>query len=256
MNYKKHNQVRNHYLSKVEYDVTPSDYQRLEDRIQLIEQLTEVQNTSVVVYDFYKQDYLFRNIRFSDHLGHDKELADELGLSYFSSLIHPDDYPVILDTHIKAFTFLHELPPEEKKDYKLIYTFRSKGKDGNYYVLVDQIAIMELDRSGNIWLILGITDMMPTQYKIDTPERQLLNMKNKMLYMFNENDQYEGKPVLSAREIEVLGLVSKGYASKSIAQQLCISINTVNNHRQKILEKTNTANTAEAVALARNLGFV
>lgn len=77
-----------------------------------------------------------------------------------------------------------------------------------------------------------------------------------MLYLFNDNADYEGKAVLSQREVEVLGLVSKGFASKEIADKLFISVNTVNNHRQKILGKMNASNTAEAVVFARNLGLV
>ena len=76
------------------------------------------------------------------------------------------------------------------------------------------------------------------------------------MYLFHDQKEYEGKPVLSAREVEVLGLVAKGFASKQIAEQLYISVNTVNNHRQKILEKTHAANTAEAVAYGRTLGLV
>jgi len=61
---------------------------------------------------------------------------------------------------------------------------------------------------------------------------------------------------LSKREIEVLGLVSKGLASKEIADKLFLSVNTVNNHKQNILEKINASNTSQAVNYARNLGLI
>jgi DNA-binding NarL/FixJ family response regulator len=64
------------------------------------------------------------------------------------------------------------------------------------------------------------------------------------------------KTILSSREIEVLGLVSRGFVSKEIANKLFVSVNTVNNHRQNILEKINAANTSEAVTYARNLGLL
>ncbi|MBQ0161318.1 MAG: response regulator transcription factor [Bacteroidales bacterium] len=43
---------------------------------------------------------------------------------------------------------------------------------------------------------------------------------------------------LSERENEVLVLVAKGLSSKEIADQLCISIHTVNTHRKNITHKT------------------
>lgn len=173
------------YLAGVPFDVQPEDYRAMESRLALIEQMAEVQGSSVVVYDFYRQNYLLRKVRFSEQLGHEQEMADQEGLGYFVSLVHPEDAPVILDTYLKAFGFLESLPAQEKKSFKLVYTFRSRGKDGSYHVLV-----------------------------------------------------------------------ARGFASKQIAEQLYISVNTVNNHRQKILEKTRASNTAEAVAYARTLGLV
>jgi len=256
MDFSKFNSQMAYYLASDNWDINPADYEALQGKLAMIEQMSEVQNTSVIVFDFFKQDYAFRQIRFSDKLGHNQDMAGEAGLAYFVSLLHPDDFPVILHTYKKAFSFLADLPPEEKKDYKLNYTFRSRGKDGHYYTLVDQVVVLELDRKGNIWLLLGITDMLPSQKKINGATRQFVNLKNKMIYLFNDNEDDVRRPVLSSREIEVLGLVSKGFASKKIAEQLFISVNTVNNHRQHILEKTNTSNTAEAVAYARELGFV
>jgi DNA-binding NarL/FixJ family response regulator len=64
------------------------------------------------------------------------------------------------------------------------------------------------------------------------------------------------KTILSRREIEVPGLVSKGFASKEIADKLFLSVNTINNHRQDILEKVKASNTSEAVKYARNLDLL
>lgn len=60
---------------------------------------------------------------------------------------------------------------------------------------------------------------------------------------------------LSDREIEVIILICKEYTNKEISERLCISIRTVENHRDKILEKTGARNTAGIVmfALKNNL---
>ena len=244
------------YLAGVPFDVGPEDYLAMESRLALIEQMAEVQGSSVVVYDFYRQNYLLRKIRFSGQLGHDQVMAEEEGLGYFVSLVHPEDAPVILDTYLKAFGFLESLAAQERKNYKLVYNFRSRGKDVSYHAMVDQVVVLELDRGGNIWLLLGLTDLLPTQHRTGKTDRQFVNLKDHTLYLFNNRSESAGNPVLSAREAEVLGLVARGFASKRIAEQLYISVNTVNNHRQKILEKTRASNTAEAVAYARTLGLV
>ena len=61
---------------------------------------------------------------------------------------------------------------------------------------------------------------------------------------------------LTKREIEILKLVNKGMFSKEISDNLSISVHTVNNHRQNILQKMNTDNVLEAINYARKLGLL
>ncbi len=55
---------------------------------------------------------------------------------------------------------------------------------------------------------------------------------------------------LSDREIEIVRLVAEGYAAKQVADQLCLSIHTVNTHRKNIMAKLNVNNTAGLVMYA------
>jgi len=113
-----------------------------------------------------------------------------------------------------------------------------------------------LDNAGNIWLVLIINDVAPQND--DAPvRRNLINLKNKKFYLFPiEEWERDTKPALSKREIEVLGLIAKGFVSKQIADKLFISVHTVNNHRQNILEKINVSNSSEAVKYAAKLGLI
>ena len=68
------------------------------------------------------------------------------------------------------------------------------------------------------------------------------------------NKDYED--VLSERELEVLRLIDLGMLSKEIADRLCISINTVNRHRQNILQKLKVDRAIEACKVARVMGLL
>lgn len=61
--------------------------------------------------------------------------------------------------------------------------------------------------------------------------------------------------MLSKRETEILKLTAKGHSSTTIAQRLTISVNTVEFHRRRIMQKLNAANAAEAVGKAAELGL-
>jgi len=61
-----------------------------------------------------------------------------------------------------------------------------------------------------------------------------------------------GEP-LTAREVEVLGLVAEGASNAAIGDKLAISVHTVKRHVANVLQKLGAASRAEAGAIARRL---
>ena len=78
-----------------------------------------------------------------------------------------------------------------------------------------------------------------------------LKMLDKMLFS-PESDFHEQKqPVeLSKRELEVLTLIAEGYTNLEIADKLFTSKRTVEGHRQNLIDKTGTRNTASLIRFA------
>jgi DNA-binding NarL/FixJ family response regulator len=66
---------------------------------------------------------------------------------------------------------------------------------------------------------------------------------SKRLFDYYRQSTLEGKPVkrhnerFTSRELEVLQLVAEGKVNKQIAAELCISIKTVEKHRQQVMDK-------------------
>jgi two-component system invasion response regulator UvrY len=65
--------------------------------------------------------------------------------------------------------------------------------------------------------------------------------------IFNKPTPSMGINALSQREIEIIGLIKKGYSSKEISKALNITAKTVDVHRYNILKKLNLKNTAALV---------
>ncbi|MGQ1909278.1 response regulator [Marinifilum sp. RC60d5] len=66
----------------------------------------------------------------------------------------------------------------------------------------------------------------------------------------NLNHKEKHKSDLTHREIEILYNICKGLSNQEIASQLCISKRTVDKHRENILLKTESKNTASLVVYA------
>jgi DNA-binding NarL/FixJ family response regulator len=61
---------------------------------------------------------------------------------------------------------------------------------------------------------------------------------------------------LSQREREVLKLIAEGYKNKEIAEDLCISLKTVEKHRANLMKKLDLHNAATLTVYAMERGLV
>ena len=61
---------------------------------------------------------------------------------------------------------------------------------------------------------------------------------------------------LTSREREILKLIAEGYKNKEIADELCISVKTVEKHRANLMEKLDLHNVQALTALAIEKGLI
>lgn len=237
-------------------DVDDSDYRKFDAVKKILLRIAEVENSSLTVYDMHRKCYQLLCSRFDEMIGvrlfHDSESNPE----QLFNLMHPADLPFVLDTIIRTFQFLDEITPAEKTDFKLIVDFRLKNSAGYYVRFVQQLVILELDKNGQIWLILKLIDLLSGRDDQEPSQRRLLNLRTGKLCLFQDGFDRTSHRILSDRETEILGLISQGLDSKRISERLFISVNTVNNHRQNILSKTKTVNTTQALIYAQKIGIV
>lgn len=77
---------------------------------------------------------------------------------------------------------------------------------------------------------------------------KLSNTINMNTYSNPIQISYKNKPTrLSDREVHVLNLLSIGYSSTKIGEQLFISSETVNSHRKNMRRKLKVSNTASLI---------
>lgn len=248
-------QTHKELTDKYSCNITAEDYAAFEVNKQLLKRISEIENSAMAVYDMHKKNFiLFRskiNGRTSIKLDHEKN-----NLDHFFNVMHPDDLPFVVDTEVKTFNFLTSLEPVERKDYKLIFDFRLSNSKGVYFRYIQQRIVLELDKDGEIWLMLNLTDLVSEKNTNEPPQRQMINIKTGKRCLFNEDLGQPAEKLLSKREAEILGLISQGFDSREISEKLFICVNTVNNHRQNILSKTKTENTTQTLLYAKRIGII
>jgi DNA-binding CsgD family transcriptional regulator len=247
-------------LSLVRLRAEDCDEAILDHHLPFLERLDAVEGSSVALYDLRARRYRFLTSSFRFLGGYPRNEALVEGPDYFFRLMHAPDLSFVLETIARTFRFLFALPAGERKDYKLSFEFRIRAASGGLVRILQQVVALELDKRGNIWLVLIANDLAPRGSLDAEPERRLVNVRTGAWFLFppaeRVNERAGERRSLSKRELEVLGLVASGLASKEIADSLFISVATVNNHRQRILEKLGTRSSAEAVRYAAALGLV
>ena len=125
----------------------------------------------------------------------------------------------------------------------------------NKYVrLIEQHQVLELDNTGQVWLLVSFVDVSPNQEEYEGIRSQLLNFRTGKVIPLKETQKQEFE--LTKRELEILQLVKDGLLSKEISDKLSISVHTVNTHRQRFLEKLGANNSFEAVMFATRYGLL
>lgn len=226
----------------------------------LIENVLSLGPCFIYMLNYRTMKYLYLSSSVKNILGYDLEELKKAGPVFLLPHIHPDDKDNLMtDVFPKMLDFYHSTPIEERKKIRCAYDYRLKRIDGKYIRLMQQTIVVEIDQEGNPLIDIGIVSDI-TQYKKENTIAVSLTKYDQEAGFFTSSDsqkkELEKKDRVSERELQILKLLMQGYSSKKIADQLHISVNTVRNHRQNLMEKTQTKNIAELITFALSNSLV
>ncbi|QIU97096.1 helix-turn-helix transcriptional regulator [Bacteroides faecium] len=232
------------------------DYTAWERDKSMLHRLSKISHSCTFVVDVYKCSYTYASSNFVDLLGYDSHKIETLEKQgdYLESRIHPDDRAQLAALQVTLSQFIYSLPLEQRNEYSNIYSFRILNARQQYIRVTSRHQVLEQDRNGKAWLVIGNMDISPDQKHSETVDCTVLNLKNGEF--FSPSSLSIPSTNLTHREIEILRLIQKGLLSKEIADKLCISIHTVNIHRQNLLRKLGVQNSIEAIHLGQETGLL
>ncbi len=204
-----------------------------------------------LIFDFPSRSF--------DHVSKDVErilgyTGNTFSIEKMISIVHPDDIAIVIKNEALGGLFLHKfLEPDKRPYYKATYQYRLKDAQDCYRVFLHQALALTLDTGGNLSkTFVNCSDI--SSYG-DTVNRSIsfLDIRGIKSYTNVEveedlNSFIQYPESISAREIEILKLISEGFNSKQIAEALFISYDTVRTHRNNIITKNNFKSINQAVA--------
>ena len=242
------------YLLQYQFDETDLDYSILDKHNTVLQSLSDISNSGTSIFDLSKRQIVFYSSNYGKLLGYLPSDYEKTGQQFFDSKIHEDDKRNLSINGVTILKLFNNFSSDEKVNHKLINEYRMLNAQNKYVRLIEQHQVLELDKKGQIWLLISIVDISPNQEEYNGIRSQLLNFRTGAVIPVETPviPQFE----LTKREIEVLKLVKEGYLSKEISGKLSISVHTVNTHRQRFLEKLGANNSFEAIVFASKLGLL
>lgn len=175
------------------------------------------------------------------------EIIDSIWEEEIYNKIHPDD---LLSRHLLELRFFHllkTLPINDRPSYYTCSNIRMLNTHQEYIPVTHRTLYLHSSNNGSLWLALCL-------YGFCTQPNPQMGASGFIFHSVTgeivPEQQSSCSKILSEREKEILKCVGKGLASKNIAEQLHISLHTVNRHRQNILEKLRVKNSIEALKVA------
>ncbi len=196
------------FLSQYSFDEKDLDYSILDKHKSALQTLSTISNSGINVFDLYKRQVVFYSSNFGTLLGYTPSDYETLGQQFFADKLHPEDKLKLSLQGISTLKILNSLPSNEKLNFKEIKEFRMLNAQNKYVRLIEQYQIIELDKKGQIWLLMGVTDVSPNQQDYNGIKVQLLNFRTGQIIPLDLPPTAQVE--LTKRETEVLKLVKDG----------------------------------------------
>jgi len=247
----------NETLLKQPFDKEQNQSTLLNEYQQVACRYAKIENSIAVLSDLKSdKSYLYYG-RTAIQLGiSEKDNTEEINSIWEEEIfnkIHPDD---LLEKHLLELQFYHllkSLPVAERSNYQVISKMRMMGNSGKYIVMQHRMFYVYSSFQESLSLALCLYNHIYDNFKPTSFHGMIVNSATGDII---DADTKKCNNILSARELEVLCWIEQGKISKEIANLLSISINTVNRHRQNILEKLRVKNAIEACKVAKRMSMI
>lgn len=234
--------------------ITGNENIQLKKCQQIAQTFVELENGIAVLSDLHHNKSYVYSGKLADELNifQDKNIQ-EIESIWEEELFAKLNAEDVLQKHLlelQFFQFIKTIPFEFHRDYCVVSRLRIAENEAQKAILHKMFYFTNpIDKNVELALCLYHFDFLNSPLH----HGMIINTANGSVIHQTEAGN---KAFLSVREKEILKMIQDGKRSKEIAELLFISINTVNRHRQNILEKMRVGNATEACTMATKLKWI
>lgn len=227
------------------------DYRRVDEYIRSAEAFSHSTYQSVYIIDYFRQNFLFVSPNPMFLCGLTPEQMMEMGYRFYFRYVPQDEQSLLLSINRAGFAFYNTIPVEDRKDWYIQYDFHIIN-EGHRVLVNHKMTPIALTSDGRIWLALCVVSASSHT----TPGHIEMHRVGSMDF-FEYNIQSRrwikrSLPKLTDGEKEVITLSIQGLTMLEIADNMCLSPDTIKKYRKQIFEKLGVHNITEAIIAATN----
>lgn len=216
----------------------------------------EIENSIAVLSDMQNEKSYIYYGDMANEIGLERSPTQEINSIWEEDIlnrIYHDDLLRKHSTELQFFNFIKDIPSTKRSNYYVASKLYMLNKQGEYILILHRMFYVCSTLGDNLWLALCLYNFMHDKNANEDSYSLIINSETGDVI---KPDKQKNSKILSKREKEILDLIRKGKLSKEIANTLSISINTVNRHRQNILQKLKVDNSIEACRIAELMGIL
>ncbi|MDO8365448.1 MAG: PAS domain-containing protein, partial [Saprospiraceae bacterium] len=192
------------FLLQYKFDEKDLDYSVMEKHAVALQTLSNIGNSGISVFDVYKRQVAFYSSNFGALLGYVPTDYEKTGQQFFEDRIHVEDKLKLSHQGVSVFKIFNNLSSEDKLNHKVINEYRMLNAQNKYVRLIEQYQVLELDKKGQLWLLISIVDLSPNQEEYNGIKSQLLNFRTGKIIPVEVTQKAQHE--LTKRETEILRL--------------------------------------------------